>query len=42
LALCTDNAAMIAGLGYHVLHRDGPTELSFGAAARVAGFRRVS
>ena len=42
LALCTDNAAMIAGLGYHVLHRDGPTDLSFGAAARVAGFRRVS
>ena len=42
LALCTDNAAMIAGLGYHVLRRDGPSGLGFGAAARVAGFRRAS
>ena len=41
MALCTDNAAMIAGLGYHVLHRDGPSDLGFGAAARVAGFRRA-
>ena len=42
LALCTDNAAMIAGLGYHALRRDGPSGLGFGAAARVAGFRRAS
>lgn len=42
MALCTDNAAMIAGLGYHVLRRDGPSGLGFGAAARVAGFRRTS
>ena len=41
LALCTDNAAMIAGLGYHVLLRDGPSDLTFGAAARVPGFRAV-
>lgn len=39
MALCTDNAAMIAGLGYHVLHRDGPTDLTFSAEARVPGFR---
>ena len=42
MALCTDNAAMIAGLGYHALRRDGPSGLGFGAAARVAGFRRAS
>ena len=41
MALCTDNAAMIAGFGYHVLRRDGPSGLGFGAAARVAGFRRT-
>ncbi len=40
LSLCTDNAAMIAGLGYHALNRDGPTNLSFNAEARVPQFRK--
>jgi N6-L-threonylcarbamoyladenine synthase len=39
LRLCTDNAAMIAGLGYHVLQRDGGSGLAVNASARVAEFR---
>lgn len=40
LTLCTDNAAMIAGLGYHYL-LDGRTSLySEGAHARVSAFKR--
>jgi N6-L-threonylcarbamoyladenine synthase len=40
LALCTDNAAMVAGLGWHLL-RDGKTAgLDLNAEARVSMFRR--
>mgnify|MGYP006292765253 CR=1 FL=1 len=41
LELCTDNGAMVAGLGYHLLtsgHEDG---LDLDASARVQGFRRT-
>ena len=41
LELCTDNGAMVAGLGYHLLvngQRDG---LDLDAFARVAGFRKT-
>lgn len=41
LPLCTDNGAMIAGLGYHQL-RDGTGDpLEATVAARVPGFKRV-
>ncbi len=40
LALCTDNAAMVAGLGFHAL-RDGRTsDLTLNAEARVPMFKR--
>ena len=39
LALCTDNAAMIAGLGYHLLARGERSPLEVGARARVGEFR---
>ena len=39
LALCTDNAAMIAGLGYRQLARGERSELDTGARARVGEFR---
>ncbi len=40
LKLCTDNAAMVAGYGYHAL-RDGKTsDLSLNASARVPRFKR--
>jgi N6-L-threonylcarbamoyladenine synthase len=38
--LCTDNAAMIAGLGYHVLEQEGPAGLDLDISARVPRFRR--
>ncbi|MFP4483704.1 MAG: tRNA (adenosine(37)-N6)-threonylcarbamoyltransferase complex transferase subunit TsaD [Spirochaetaceae bacterium] len=38
--LCTDNAAMVAGLGYHVLTTQGPADLGLDVLPRVSGFRR--
>ncbi len=40
LRLCTDNGAMIAGLGYHYLIRGDSYNLSFTASARVDAFRK--
>ncbi|HZJ88911.1 MAG TPA: tRNA (adenosine(37)-N6)-threonylcarbamoyltransferase complex transferase subunit TsaD [Sphaerochaeta sp.] len=40
LALCTDNAAMIAGLGYHYLADGITSPYSEGAQARVRAFKR--
>ncbi len=41
LKLCTDNGAMIAGLGYHYLARGERAALSLTASARVTGFRKT-
>lgn len=41
LRLCTDNAAMVAGLGYHLLRKGERSELSLNARARVPGLRRL-
>ncbi len=41
LRLCTDNGAMIAGIGYHYYCLHGADSLSTTAQARVSGFRRV-
>jgi N6-L-threonylcarbamoyladenine synthase len=41
LELCTDNAAMIAGLGYQMLRRGERSGLELNAEARVPGFRRL-
>ena len=40
LELCTDNGAMIAGLGYHLLQSGVRDGLDLDVSARVAGFRR--
>ena len=40
LKLCTDNAAMIAGLGYCYLSRGDRSPLDCSASARVEGFKR--
>jgi N6-L-threonylcarbamoyladenine synthase len=40
MVLCTDNAAMIAGLGYHELKAGMRAGLDLAAAPRVEGFRR--
>ncbi|OQX28807.1 MAG: tRNA (adenosine(37)-N6)-threonylcarbamoyltransferase complex transferase subunit TsaD [Spirochaeta sp. LUC14_002_19_P3] len=40
LPLCTDNGAMIAGLGYHYLLKGEQSALSLNAQARTSGFRR--
>lgn len=40
LKLCTDNAAMIAGLGYHYLKRGETSPWTVNASARVQGFRK--
>ena len=40
MELCTDNAAMIAGLGYHYLKRGECDDLSLTAGSRVPGFRK--
>lgn len=42
LKLCTDNAAMIAGVGYRYLARGETSPWSVNASARVQGFRKVS
>jgi N6-L-threonylcarbamoyladenine synthase len=41
LRLCTDNAAMVAGLGYQMLRTGQRSELNLNARARVQGFRRL-
>ena len=41
LDLCTDNGAMIAGLGYHLLRGGRRDGLDLDVSARVAGFRRA-
>ena len=40
LKFCTDNAAMIAGLGYHYLKRGDRTPFTVEASARVEGFSK--
>ncbi|MEL3906746.1 MAG: tRNA (adenosine(37)-N6)-threonylcarbamoyltransferase complex transferase subunit TsaD [Treponema sp.] len=40
LKFCTDNAAMIAGLGYQYLRRGDRSPLDCAASARVEGFKR--
>ena len=40
LALCGDNAAMIAGIGYHYLARGERSPLNETASARVIGFKK--
>ncbi len=40
LPLCTDNGAMIAGLGYHAFQANGGDPITAGVSARVAGFKR--
>jgi N6-L-threonylcarbamoyladenine synthase len=40
LRLCTDNAAMVAGLGFHLLSRGDRSELTLNANARIKGLRR--
>ena len=40
LKLCTDNAAMIAGVGYRYLQRGDRSALDCPASARVEGFKR--
>jgi len=39
--LCTDNAAMVAGLGFHYLSRGDRSALDLNARARVPGLRRL-
>jgi N6-L-threonylcarbamoyladenine synthase len=41
LKLCTDNAAMVAGLGYHLLLSGTRSGLELNAEARVSGMRRT-
>lgn len=41
LELCTDNGAMIAGLGYHFLLRGDRDDLTLDVSARVTGFRKT-
>ncbi len=41
LALCTDNGAMVAGLGFHLLRSGQRADLDLDASARVPGFRRT-
>jgi N6-L-threonylcarbamoyladenine synthase len=38
--LCGDNGAMVAGIGYHYLHRGETSPLNTQAASRVAAFKR--
>lgn len=40
LPLCTDNAAMVAGLGYHLFRDGAVSDFSLNAEARVPVFRR--
>ena len=40
MTLCTDNAAMVAGLGYHYLKRGDRFGLDVSAGSRVPGFKK--
>ena len=40
LKLCTDNAAMVAGFGYHALVEGKVSDFSLNAEARVSVFKR--
>lgn len=40
MKLCTDNAAMVAGLGYHYLKDGIHSEMNLNASARVAAFKK--
>ncbi|MDC7226909.1 MAG: tRNA (adenosine(37)-N6)-threonylcarbamoyltransferase complex transferase subunit TsaD [Spirochaetales bacterium] len=40
MELCTDNAAMVAGLGYHYLKRGDRSGFDLSAGSRVEGFRK--
>ena len=40
LALCGDNGAMIAGLGFHLLQRGDRDDMTLNASPRVASFKR--
>jgi N6-L-threonylcarbamoyladenine synthase len=40
MVLCTDNAAMIAGIGYQYLEKGETSAYSINAASRVPGFRK--
>jgi N6-L-threonylcarbamoyladenine synthase len=40
LKLCTDNAAMVAGIGYHELLAGKVSDFTLNAAARVPMFKR--
>ncbi len=40
MSLCTDNGAMIAGIGYHYLKRGITSDYSMTASARVQAFRK--
>ena len=40
LKLCTDNGAMIAGIGYHFLKRGDRSDINITASARVPQFKR--
>jgi N6-L-threonylcarbamoyladenine synthase len=42
LSLCGDNAAMVAGLGYHMIARGDRDGLELNASPRVSGFKRSS
>jgi len=41
LTLCTDNGAMIGGIGYHYLERGEHSDLRLNARARVPSFKRT-
>jgi N6-L-threonylcarbamoyladenine synthase len=41
MKLCTDNAAMIAGIGYHYLQKGERSELNLNAFPRVKRFKKV-
>ena len=41
LKLCTDNAAMVAGIGYHALEEGKVSDFSLNAEARVPMFKRT-
>ncbi|MDR0322126.1 MAG: tRNA (adenosine(37)-N6)-threonylcarbamoyltransferase complex transferase subunit TsaD [Treponema sp.] len=40
IELCGDNAAMVAGIGYHYLRRGEQSEFNVTASARVSGFKK--
>jgi N6-L-threonylcarbamoyladenine synthase len=41
LRLCTDNGAMIAGIGHHYLEKGAYSSLGVNAFSRVEGFRKT-